>query len=107
MGMRIAEQSSSGGFTDQLAGLNLEEEALRGLSDDAASQYSGLTVGEARESIAAERDNIGKAMKMIPDDFGKLLSKNPELMGRFIDRYRLVGGMEAVKWLHSTNGGAK
>jgi tetratricopeptide (TPR) repeat protein len=98
MGQQISNQSRSGLVINQLMGLSLEEKLLRGLPDEAPSAYEGMTVGEARESLAEERLQIKKALEGI-EDIQDLYSSDPELMSRYLDRVRLVGELEAARWL--------
>lgn len=99
IGQRLANQSRSGSLVGQLMGFSLEEATLAGLPDDAPSPYTGLTVAQARESILAEREAFRQETVNLPD-VEKILSADPELMGRYIDRVRLTGELEAVKWFH-------
>ena len=99
MGHRLADQSRSGMLVSTLMGFSLEEATLAGLPDAAPSPYMGLTVAQARESIVAERQAIRQEMVNLPD-VEEILSADPELMGRYIDRVRLTGELEATKWLH-------
>ena len=98
MGQRLREQSRSGALIDQLSGLALEEATLKGLPDDAPSPYEGLTVGQARESIAAERQSVRDVVGSMPN-IEDILSNNPDLARRYIERTRLMGELEAAKWL--------
>lgn len=95
MGQRLGDQSKFGTLIDRLSGMSMEELALKGLPDDAPSPYAGFTVREARESIAAERAELRQIMGNMPD----LDMNNTELMSRYIDRVRMLGELEALKWL--------
>jgi hypothetical protein len=106
MGQRLRDQSRSGGIIDHLSGLALEEATLKGLPDDAPSPYQGLTVSQARESIAEERQSVRQAMNDIPE-LQTILSSNPDLARRYIERTRLVGELEAIQWLKSTTDSAR
>lgn len=99
IGHRLADQSRSGMLLNTVLGFSLEQATLAGLPDEAPSPYMGLTVAQARESILAERQAIRQEMVNLPD-VEKILSADPELMGRYIDRVRLTGELEAAKWLH-------
>lgn len=94
MGQRLGSQSRFGGIVDLLAGMRMEESALDGMPDDGPSPYAGLTIGEARQSIAAQRDEIRKIMENMPD----IDVNDADLMARYIDRVRMLGELEAVKW---------
>ncbi len=98
MGRRVGEQAEPKSFVSTLVGLSLEEKTLAGLPDDAPSPYQGLTVAEARESIAIERKNIKRTLKEIPD-YETLFQSNPELKSGFVDRFRMLGEAEATNWL--------
>jgi hypothetical protein len=98
MGQRLADQSRSGTLIDHLVGIALEEATMRGLSDEAPSPYEGLTVRQARESIVAEGQEIRQVTTILPD-IQELLWKDPDLMSRYIDRFRLRGELNAAKWL--------
>jgi hypothetical protein len=98
MGQRMRDQSKSGSMVDHLLGMKLEEETLKGLPDDAPSPYQGLTVGQARESIAAERQALRDVMNNMPE-IGSILTSNPDLMRRYVERTRVMGELEAAKWL--------
>lgn len=105
MGKRLGEQAESGTLINQIVGLKLEEKTLLGLPDDAPSPYQGLTVAEARESIANERENIKELMKHLPD-LETILPGNPELSNGYVDRFRTLGEVEALKWLREQTDGA-
>lgn len=94
IGQRIGEQSKSGYLIDRLVAIKIEETTLKGLQDDAPSPYAGLTVSEARESIAAERAELRELSKSIP----VIDMKDKALMGLYVDRVRAVGEIEAAKW---------
>jgi hypothetical protein len=98
MGQRMADQSRSGTLIVHMSGIAMEKASLVGLPDEAPSPYKGLTVGQARESILAERQALQQAIDHFPlvED---TLTADPELMGRYIDRVRLIGELEANKWL--------
>jgi hypothetical protein len=107
MGQRLADQSGSGSFAlGALVGLSVEQTYLKGLPDDAPSPYEGLTVAQARESIIAERQKIREETENYPD-VEKIFSDDPELMGRFVDRCRLTGELEAIKWLRGATARGK
>lgn len=106
MGQQITTQSRSGSALNHLSGLHLEETLLRGLPADAPSAYEGLTVGEARESIAAERQQVRKALEGL-EDVEDLFSSDPALMSRYLDRVRAQGEVEAAKWLAKARTPAK
>jgi hypothetical protein len=106
MGKRLADQSKSGPLIGYLVGISLEEATLKGLPDDAPSPYSGLTVAEARESIATERQ-IYKQVMMEASGARDVLFSDPELMGHYVDHIRLTGELEAIQWLHSETEKAK
>jgi len=99
IGHRLSDQSKQGMLLDTVLGFSLEQATLAGLPDDAPSPYTGLTVAQARESILAERQAIRQEMGNLPD-LEKILSTDPELMERYIDRVRLTGELEAAQWLH-------
>lgn len=105
MGKRLGGQAESVTLINQIVGLKLEEKTLLGLPDDAPSPYQGLTVAEARESIANERENIKELMKHLPD-LETILPGNPELSNGYVDRFRTLGEVEALKWLRQQTGGA-
>jgi hypothetical protein len=98
MGQQLADHSRSGLALNQLAGLALEEKFLRGLPDDAPSAYENMTVGQAKQSIAQERQQIQTALQGL-DDMEELHSSDPNLMSRYLDRVRLMGELEATRWL--------
>lgn len=98
MGQRLRDSSKSGTIIDSLSGMALEEETLKGLPDDAPSPYDGLTVREARESIAAERESVARIVHSMPD-IQEILSTRPGLAARYIEYSRVMGELEAVKWL--------
>lgn len=98
MGQRLRDQSRSGTMIDRLSGMALEEATLQGLPDDAPSPHDGLTVSEARESIAAERQSVTQILHSMPE-IQDILSNNPDLARRYIERTRLMGEWEAAKWL--------
>ncbi len=98
MGQHLRDPSRSGTLIDHLSGIALEEATLKGLPDEAPSPYDGLTVGQARESIAAERQSVTEIVKTMPDLQG-ILSSNPDLARRYVDYTRLMGELEAAKWL--------
>lgn len=106
MGQRLADHSRSKSVLTHLTGIAVEKATLNGLPDDALSPYNGLTVGQARESINAQQQQIREAIENTPDL--DTLSNDPELLGRYIDRARLVGELEAIQWLQrETEGKSK
>ena len=105
MGMRIHDQTGSVTFIDHLIGLNLEEKTLAGLANNAPSPYEGITVEQARQAITNEREELRKVMEQAPLEF--IMSGDPELFDRYIDRIRLLGELEATKWWLSTTSGQK
>lgn len=98
MGRRLSDQSSSGTIADTLFGMVIEEATLKGLPDDAPSPYEGLTVSQARESIDAERQSVRQVIDGMPEILDNLLG-NPDLARRYAERTRLMGELEALKWL--------
>ncbi len=103
MGMRLNDQSSSVTFIDHLIGLKLEEKTLAGLPNNAPSPYEGLTVEQARQAITNEREELRKVIEQAPLEV--IMSSDPELVDRYLDRIRLMGELEATKWwLGETNG---
>lgn len=98
MGQRLHTEPKFGTIVDHLLGLKLEEETLKGLPNDTPSPFEGLTIGEARESIAAERQMIKDALMNMPDMEDMILN-NPDLAVRYIENSRLMGELEATKWL--------
>ena len=105
MGKRLGGQAGSGTLINHLAGLTLEEKTLAGLPDDAPSPYEGLTVAEARESIAIERGNLKQVIQNMPA-VETLLPGNPELTNGYVERFRTLGEAEALKWLLEQTDGA-
>lgn len=105
MGKRIGGQAASGTLINQLLGLKIEEKTLLGLPDDAPSPYQGLTVAEARESIAIEREDIKRSTSPYPE-LETLLPGNAVLTNGFVERFRALGEVEAVRWLREQTGGA-
>jgi hypothetical protein len=106
MGQRLSGQSRSGTMIDRMTGIALEEATLIGLPEGAPSPYEGLSVSQARESIAAERQELRKVM----DGFGSahdLLLNDPDLMSRYTDHVRLRGELEAAKWLVGATEGTR
>lgn len=101
MARRLASQAKSSTVLGHLVGLNLEKNALEGLADDDPSPYEGLTAGEVREEIAKERAEIRELVSDFPD-VEELIMTDPELAERYVDRFRLVGELNAAKWLRRT-----
>jgi|AntRauTorckE6833_2_1112554.scaffolds.fasta_scaffold07129_5 hypothetical protein len=97
MGIRLAHQVRSGSFIGHLMGLKLEEQTLLGLAENSPSPYEGLTVEQARLAITNEREELRKTMKQAPG-LEEIMSSSPELVDRYIDRFRLMGELEATKW---------
>ncbi len=103
MAMRLNDQSSSVAFIDHLVGLKLEEKTLAGLPDNSPSPYTGMTVEQARQAIAMEREEISRLTEQAPLDV--IMTTHPELVDRYFDRFRLNGELEATKWwLNETSG---
>jgi hypothetical protein len=76
---------------------------LAGLPDNAPSPYEGITVEQARQAITKEREELRKVMEQAPME--TIMSSEPEMVGRYFDRVRLFGEMEAAKWwLNATRG---
>ena len=100
MGQRLADQSRSGYVVEHLAGLAVEEATLSGLADEAPSPYAGLTVSQAMASIANERQEVKQVLESFID-IQDYVSSRPNLVSGYIDRFRLVGELEAQKWLQS------
>ena len=101
MGYRLSNQSTPNNIVNQLMGVSLELSTLEGLPDDAPSSYHGLNVGEARSNIMAEKERLTQAANNFGDHQDRLMS-DPDLMQRYIQRFRLTGEMEALQWLQRT-----
>jgi len=97
MGMRLTDHVSSGTLTNHLIGLSLEEKTLAGLPSNSPSPYEGLTVGQARQAITNEREELRQLIKQAPG-LEVIMSSDPELVDRYIDRFRLMGEQEATRW---------
>ena len=106
MAMRLADQKSSGTFINHLIGLSIEEKTLASLANNSPSPYEGLTVGQARQAITKEREELRKVMEQAPG-LDVIISGDPEFAGRYIDRFRLVGEQEATRWWLSTTSGQR
>jgi hypothetical protein len=103
MAMRINDQESSVTLIDHVIGLILEEKTLAGLPDNSPSPYEGMTVEQARQAIAMEREEIRRLTEQAPLD--NIMTTHPELVDRYIDQFRLHGELEAAKWwLNETSG---
>jgi hypothetical protein len=96
MAMRLNDQESSVTYTDHLVGLKLEEKTLAGLPDNSPSPYTGMTVEQARQAIAIEREEILRLTEQAPLDV--IMTTHPELVDRYFERFRLNGELEATKW---------
>lgn len=105
MGQRLADQSRSGPLIHHLMGIALEKAALDGLPNDSPSPYDGFTVGQARESIYAERQELLQVSENV--NLEDILSNDPALLSRYIDRLRLSGELEAMKWLAGATSSAR
>lgn len=105
MGMRLNDQTNSVMFVDHLIGLKLEEKTLAGLANNAPSPYEGITVEQARQAITNEREELRRVMEQAPLEV--ILSSDPAVVDRYIDRIRLMGELEATKWWLGTTGGQK
>ena len=99
MGYRLSNQTTPKSLVDQLMGISLELSTLEGIPDDAPSAYHGLTTGEARADILAEKESLTKAAKQFGDHQDRLMG-DPDLMQQYIQRFRLTGEMEALQWLN-------
>ena len=106
MGQRMATQSSSGTMIERLAGIAVQEATLSGLPADAPSPYEGLSVGQARDSLDHERQRLREAVRSF-GDASDLLSHDPDLYSRYIDRFRVMGELEALEWLSSETESAR
>lgn len=103
MAMRLNDQESSVTYIDHLVGLSLEEKTLAGLPNNSASPYTGMTVEQARQAIAIEREEIRRLTEQAPLDV--IMTTHPELVDRYFERFRLNGELEATKWwLNETSG---
>ncbi len=103
MAMRLDDQTSSVTYIDHLVGLSLEKKTLAGLPDNSPSPYTGMTVEQARQAIAMEREEIHRLAEQAPLDV--IMTTHPELVDRYFDRLRLNGELEATKWwLKETSG---
>ena len=103
MGMRLNDQSSSVTFIDHLIGLKLEKMTLEGLADDSPSPYEGITVAQARQAITNEREELRRLMEQAPLE--AIMSSDPAVVDRYIDRIRLTGELEATRWWLGIKGG--
>ena len=101
MGHRFSNQTTPNSLVHQLAGISLELSTLEGLPDDVPSAYHGLNVGEARANILAEQQSLVQAARQFGDHQNRLMS-DPDLMQQYIQRFRLTGEMEALRWLNRT-----
>lgn len=96
MATRLNDQASSVTFISHLIGLKLEEKTLAELPDHSPSPYTGMTVEQARQSIAIEREEIRRLTEQAPLDV--IITTHPELVDHYFDRFRLNGELEATKW---------
>lgn len=83
-------------LVNQLVGLSIEESFLGSLDEN--SQYFGLpmTAGEMNGEIQAKKDELG----FLSDKFNTLLQLGDEqLTDNYLDRIKLFGEYEALKWL--------
>lgn len=101
LGMRLGQSTKTSAFVDRVVGISMELDSLNGLSDNEASPYEGMTVAEAKKSIQAERQELREVSK-IAGDMWDTFTDRPELMVRYVDRMRMMGEIEALKWLEST-----
>jgi hypothetical protein len=106
MGKRLADQASSGSmsYPNHFMGLSIERRTLTGLPDGSPSPYEGLTVEQARQAITTEQVELRQTVKRFPSLL-EILSGKPELVDRYIDRFRMTGELEATKWWLSTTKG--
>ena len=103
MGLRVSQESSEGPLINRLIGLGIEDLVLGGLPATAPSPYVGLSVEEARNALLAERDAINEVVGKAPSG-EEIFAVDRALLSRYIDRLRLLGELEAMKWLIQETG---
>jgi hypothetical protein len=102
MGLMLAARlngSREGQFIiDKLVGITVENQVWSLFDPNASSHYPGLTVQARRDELARQRE----AIKNLTTDFPRtLLACSEEEITAYLDRVKVLGEVEALRWLKS------
>jgi len=102
MGMMLAARlngSREGQFViDKLVGIAIESQVWSLFDPNANSHYPGLTVQQRQDELARQRD----AIKNLTTNFPQLLlGCSAEEITAYLDRVKVLGEVEALRWLRS------
>lgn len=102
MGLMLAARlngSREGQFIiDKLVGITMENQVWTLFDPSASSHYPGLTVQARQEELARQRD----ALKNLTKDFPPtLLACSDDEIIAYMDRAKVLGEVEALRWLKS------
>ena len=112
LGQRMVKRGQTGPSINTLIGLSLQQNALKGLPDDAASPFENLTVAEAKAHIEQQKVSFRELLNednpiqtlldstlsgQVPTEFPPGLTS--DLLEGYIDRTTLAGEVNATEWL--------
>ena len=83
---------------DKLVGIAIENQVWDLFDPNASSHYPGLTVQARQEELARQREAIKNLTKDFPPTL--LACSNDEITA-FLDRVKVLGEVEALRWLKS------
>ena len=112
LGQRMIARGQTGPSINTLLGLAIQQDALEGLPDDAASPFENLTVAEAKAHLEQQQEsfrellNEDNPIQTLLDSAlsGQTLTEfppglTPDLLEGYIDRTTLAGEVNATQWL--------
>ena len=112
LGQRMVERGQTGASINTLLGLAIQQDALEGLPDDAASPFENLTVAEAKAHLEQQQASFRELLNednpiqtlidstlsgQFPAELPPGLT--PDLLEGYIDRTNLAGEVNATEWL--------
>ncbi|MEM9081567.1 MAG: hypothetical protein AAGC74_12845 [Verrucomicrobiota bacterium] len=112
IGQRFRDRGENGVLLNSILGQVLQEASLRNLPDDAPSPFHNLTVVEARERLAQQKEQLNQVATQNPlfdpHDEGSGLKIPPgltqDILINYIDRIALTGELNATNWLNQQLG---
>jgi hypothetical protein len=99
IGQTMGEQlqhASNGTLLGELVGISVENRFLRDFDPSAILTDGGLTVQQRIDQLAERKKHIQALSRTV--DPATMIS-DPQLLGQFIDRQKMLGEAAALQWL--------